>query len=119
MGTRLYEFGLPEATLLFQMTYMTTTVRPLELTEAQRQRIAENKRRAEELRAKRDAFLNRLDVQPDKEDASKQRQFIEETSATQHSVPQQPSQTATEPSTSAVTDMMDDDDALNFIFSTD
>uniref|UniRef100_F1L6U7 TIMELESS-interacting protein n=1 Tax=Ascaris suum TaxID=6253 RepID=F1L6U7_ASCSU len=89
-----------------------------ELTEAQRQRIMKNKQRAEELRKKREAFLNRLDIQRDEEILS-QEQLVSKDFFTQESISERPQVCAERPSSPDGADMMDDEDALNFIFSSE
>lgn len=77
-----------------------------------------NKQRAEELRKKREAFLNRLDIQRDEEILS-QEQLVSKDFFTQESISERPQVCAERPSSPDGADMMDDEDALNFIFSSE
>ncbi|VDK17506.1 unnamed protein product [Anisakis simplex] len=87
----------------------------VELTEAQRERIAANKRRAEELRAKREAMLKQIEQGTSNEkheDVQPPQTNLQTGSSTEET-----SQIVS--TTEMSTDMMDDSDAMDYIFSTD
>uniref|UniRef100_A0A915BRZ7 TIMELESS-interacting protein n=2 Tax=Parascaris univalens TaxID=6257 RepID=A0A915BRZ7_PARUN len=89
-----------------------------ELTEEQRQRIMRNKQRAEELRKKREGFLNRLDIQHD-EGISSQEQLVSSDLPAQESASERSQVGAKGASNPDEADAMNDEDALDFIFSSE